>query len=1007
MQENSEYYIKQSVSSHKDGASIIMKRFGILFLFCYVGLICGATIYAQQSTKIVPPPGSENLTPVLKGFNATISGEIFWEGHKLTQTNVSVYRDEKLKDLYTSGISQQGKFSLRLEPGNYYLVAYVDVDQSGKFDEGDAYGVLGVKKWEDESQKHQVVNIKANAELKGIKIHITARLQRIGEELKLVPEKLYQPSEFKKFTTELSQATAGCRGTLILTEESKPNVQMIVIAYTDTSWKYQAGISIVDPDTTVWELRLKPGKYYLMAVVDKNRSNKLDTGDTYGFYGVKDINKRGAFPKPVLVKRHTFTENLEIKVSATYTKKDEKNQQSTSQISGRIVPMPQNATRVQVEVYTSSALVNPIATMTTDKDGQFTIKLPVGEYYLIANHDVDADGKYSEGDRLGGFGTDAIITKPPSPLAIEEGETRAIYIQMSARYDVEGQLVAFDANGEKILSGNIGPNGIAETPDTNQMGSITGKITSYFSTTKRGPVNTDNHLENQQPTPDGLLSLSTTPDFRKPMWMPLFMDENGTFLVDVKPGKYYVMAILDQNSDGRSGLSDGIGIYGTHQPVRGNPATITVFPGKTTPHVDIDILASYVDEKGTMSELSDGDRWNIARMYGKPEDIFNYTDRGKQIEEWMYWTTGLAFQFEGDGAGWKLKHRETFEPNTQNMQSDIQKDKQPQQQDNIDTDESGQQNADKQISTDGFSLATESVYIFYSHEGVLWRIAPASYLDRKILDRKGNTPSEEQTASENLSLRHINTRVAPLGSGLYPSASESGILLYQDPNRNVIISDVDTTRSTVLLDSRQLLAQDVSISPDGEYIAFSNSEMLGDNSGRQRIVIQHLRSEKTFLIPSTSLEMSNPTWRRDGQLLAYATAGSVENPKAGSNRNIYAFDNVSNSVEPIVISPDDDAEPSWHPTDQNTLAFSRGDDDDTRQIWVVTMSSTGEPIEEQITEMGGSRPVWVPPKGRWILYENNGQLWTVDATTPGSEAPLISNGRAVFGYQPTVVHINE
>ena len=568
---------------------------------------------------------------------------------------------------------------------------------------------------------------------------------------------------------------------------------------------------------------------------------------------------------------------------------------------------------------------------------------------------------------------------------------------MSARYDVEGQLVEFDANDEKILSGNIGPNGIATEnmgPDTDQMGSITGKITSYFSTTKRKPVNTDNHLESQQPTPDGLLSLSTTPDFRKPMWMPLFIDENGTFLVDVKPGKYYVMAVIDQNSDGRSGLSDGIGIYGTHQPVRGNPATITVFPGKTTPHVDIDILASYVDEKGTMSELSDGDRWNIARMYGKPEDIFTYTDKGKQIEEWMYWTTGLAFQFEGDGAGWKLKHRETFEPKTQNIQSG----KQPQQQDSIDTDKNGQQNADKQVSTDGFSLATEAVYIFYSHEGVLWRIAPASYLDRKI-----SVPSEEQAGKETLSLLNINTRVAPLGTGINPSASENGILIYHDPNQNVIISDVDTERSTVLLDSRQLLAQDISISPDGEYIAFANA----DNSGRRRIVVQHLRSEKTFLIPSTSLEMSNPTWRRDGQLLAYAAAGSVENPQADSNRNIYAFDNVSNSVEPIVISPDDDAEPSWHPTDQNTLAFSRGDDDDTRQIWVVTMSSTGEPIEEQITEMGGSRPVWVPPKGRWILYENNGQLWTVDATTPGSESPLISNGKVVFGYQPTVVHINE
>ena len=28
------------------------------------------------------------------------------------------------------------------------------------------------------------------------------------------------------------------------------------------------------------------------------------------------------------------------------------------------------------------------------------------------------------------------------------------------------------------------------------------------------------------------------------------------------------------------------------------------------------------------------------------------------IEEWMYWTRGLAFHFEADGAGWKLKRHQ-------------------------------------------------------------------------------------------------------------------------------------------------------------------------------------------------------------------------------------------------------------------------------------------------------------------------------------------------------------
>lgn len=964
-----------------------MKHLTLSLLFISIGFICGPILLAQQSTKVIPTPGSANQNPAIKKLNATLSGEVIWKGHNLKQTNVSVYRDKKLKDLYTSGISQQGKFALRVEPGSYYLVAYVDVDDSGKFDEGDAYGVLGVKDWQDENQKHRVVDIGSNAVLKGIQIQISARLQRIGEELKLVPVTLYQPSEFKKFSTELSQATSGCRGTLKFKQQTLPKVPMLVIAYTDTSWKFQAGIAIVDPNTTAWELRLKPGRYYLMAVVDKNRSNKLDNGDIFGFYGVKDIYKRGEFPEPVLIKRHTFTENLEIQVSTTFTKNsDETILKKNALVSGRILPIPQNESNIQVEIYPTSALVNPIATVKTDEKGQFNLKLPIGEYYFIANHDVDKNGKYSEGDRLGGFGTDSITTTPPTPLAIEEGETRAVYIQMSAQYNSEGQLVEITGVDKQFLSGNFRPTDSDVTTNIEQTGSITGKITSYFSTPLSKSQNSDSSSENQEPKPDGLLSLSTTADFRNPVWMPLFMDDNGTFLADVKPGKYYVMAVIDQNSDGRSGLSDGIGIYGTHQPVRGTPATITVFPGKTTPHVDIDILASFVDEKGTMSELSDGDRWNIARMHGEPEDIFKYTDKGKLIEEWMYWTDGLAFQFEGNGAGWILKNSEKFEPNTQNI-SDKSDEK------DVDTsanEDNSEQKPTEFVSKDGFSLATESVFIFYSHEGVLWRIAPATFADRVINSEAENQPSF-----------HIDTRVAPLGTGVNPSASEIGLLVYHDPNQNVIISDVQTRRSTVLLDNRQFLAEDVSISPDGEYVAFANT----DNTGRKRIVIQHLSTEKVFRIPSTSIEMSNPAWRRDGQLLAYAAAGTFENPQSGQNRNIYAFDNVSNSIEPIVISSKDDAEPSWHPTDNNMVAFSRGEEDDTRQIWVVTFSSNGVPEEEQITEMGGSRPVWVPPEGRWILYENNGQLWTVDAETPGSETPLISNGKAVFGYQPTVIHI--
>lgn len=956
-----------------------MKRLILLALVIGIGIISNPILHAQQS----PSPNAAKPQPLPNRFTAKLSGEVIWKGQDLSHTNVSAYRDAKLKDLYTSGLSRAGTgaFELRVEPGRYYLVAYVDVDNSGKFDEGDGYGVLGIKDWQNETQKYVAVDIGENGELKGIQIPITARLQQIGDEQKLVANSIYQPSEYQRFKTELTLATSGCRGTLKYTKELEDTeVPKLILAYTDTSWKYRAGIAVVDAKTGQWELRLKPGKYYLMAIVDKNYSNKLDAGDTFGFYGVTDMHKRGAFPEPILIKPNTFAENLEIQISAIYTTKHQsKNQENKAIISGRVTPIPQTETEVRIEVYPTSALVNPIASATTDSEGKFRFQLPPGEYYLIANHDADGDGRYSEGDTLGGLGTDSIATTPPAAAVFSEGETRTAHIQMSARYDTEGQLVAITDN---LLTGNLAVNASADAASEEPVGSISGKITSFFASRPAKKVSEESSTsENQALVPDGILSLSTTPDFSSPMWMPLFLDEEGRYHVDVKPGQYYIMAVVDQNSDGRSGTADGIGIFGTHQPVRGTPAAVTVFPGKMTPHVDIDILASYVDEKGTMAELADGGRWNIARRFGEPEDIFKYTQNGKMIEEWMYWTKGIAFNFEADGAGWKLKDQNKFEPRTQNIPKETETPEEDKQ-NNENTPETEQP---KSTDVNGFSIAAESVFIYYSHEGVLWRIAPAATAD---------------VAANVLRDVPVDTRVAPLGAGFRPSASENGTLVFHDFDDNVIIRDIGMGRNMLLLDNRQL-AEDVSISPNGEYIAYARTEQ----PGRKRIVVQHLRSEKIFRIPSTALEMSNPAWRPDGELIAYATAGSIENPKADENRNIYAFDNVTQSVEPIVISTADDAEPAWHPAGQRTLAFSRGEDGNPRQIWIVTFSDTGKPTEKQITEMGGSRPVWVPPNGRWILYENNGQLWTVDMQTPGSETPLMSNGKAVFGYQPIAVAV--
>ena len=896
-----------------------MKRLILLFLVIGIGLvseICQQDLLAQENVDT-------------RRMTATITGRILWDGHDLSHANVSAYRDDKLRELYISGIPQlgDGRFTLRVEPGQYYLVAYIDVDKSGNFNVGDGFGVFGITTWNDKSQKYQIIEIDNRETVRDIEIPITARATNTGGKFNIVPESEYRPSTLQQFEADLRTATSGCTGTVVFGEDKgnpkqpvSAGQKTLVLAYTDLSWKYRAGITPVS-ESGAWTLKLPPGKYYLMAIIDSNDTNRLDAGDGFGFYGVENMRKRGEFPEPVLVSANQFTGNIGITITATYQQSDRMNADNSSILTGN-VSLP-GRTPARVEVYADAALVDPIASGETATDGTFNIALPPGEYYVIVNLDADQDGKYSEGDSLGGYGTLDITTTPPAPITLSAGENLNIELVLSARYDANGHLHAT-------------PPGIEAHID---QGSITGRITW------------DGHQIQR-----GILTLSYTPEFTEPIAMPIAVDETGRYDVNVLPGIYYVMAIMDANKDGKTGITDGVGIYGTRYPARGTPAAITVFPGETTSHINIEILASYIDEDGNMAEIDDGGRWEIKRRFGEPEDVFRVTRDGRVNESWKYWSQGVGFLWKANGAGWELEDAEKFVPK-QNIAKT-----------NNNTEGSGFGSDTITEQNGEVPLDRLPGFVYFGYDNIIW----------------GMTPDGSSI---------------PFGVGHTPSVANDGTLIYQDIDGSVIIQSPETPEGAVLIDGRAL-ARDVSISPDAEYVAYIRSAI----GNRSRVVLQHISSGSEYVVPSTALQSFTPAWNSDGSMLAYVTAGTVENPDAGTvRRNIYAFDQTATSVEPIVVSSADDAEPAWSPANPNQLAFTRTVDNRS-QIWMVTYSDAGVPRERQLTRRGGTHPAWIPPDGRWLLYENNGQLWKIDTLNPEtSETPLVHNGQVVFGHKPAVV----
>lgn len=901
-----------------------MKRLTLLSLVISIGIFC-QPLSAQENAD------SRRLT-------ASITGRIIWEGQDLSHANVSVYRDDKLRELYMSGIPKlgDGQFTLDVEPGQYYLAAYVDVNKSGNFDAGDGLGIFGITEWDNKDQKYQIVKVDKRETVREIEIPITGRATLTDGKFQIIPASRYQPTEFQRFQADLRTATSGCSGTLSLAldNENRKSFALegrkaLILAYTDLSWKYRAGITTVS-DSGAWHLKLPPGKYYLMAIVDNNKTNKLDTGDDFGFYGVEDMRKRGEFPEPVLISPNKLITDIGITISATYQKRKKTSQENSSILTGKV--SLREGTSARVEVYAESTLVSPIASGETAPDGTFHIALPPGEYYVIVNLDANKDGRYSEGDGLGGYGTVDITTQPPAPITLSAGENRNIDLLISARYDAKGHLHATPPGIEAHI----------------EQGIIAGKITW-----------------DGYPIEQGILTVSYTADFSAPIAMPITVVGDGNYQVNVLPGTYYVMAVMDTNNDGKTGITDGVGIYGTRHPVRGEPTAVSVFPGQTTSHINIEILASYIDGNGNMAEIEDGGRWEVKKRLGEPEDVFSITRNGRVNEEWKYWTKGLGFLWEANGVGWELVGDvEEFTPKAETA-TKIEKRQQIEASGRGDSVVPGQNDPPQAEQLPGF--------IYFTYDDIIWGIS-----------------------ADGISV--------PLGVGDNPTVANDGTLTYQDPEGNVIIRVPDIPDGSLLLDSRAL-ANDVAISPDAQYVAYTRPE----TGNRSRVVMRHISSGSEYVVPSTALKSFTPAWNSDGSMLAYVTAGTIENPEAitsdaeNQRRNIYAFDQMNMRVEPIVVSPADDSQPAWSPADPNRLAFTRAEGNH-QQIWLIVYSGDGVPTERQLTQKGGSHPVWIPPEGRWILYENNGQLWKIDTENPGTtEDALMHNGQIVFGHEPAVI----
>ena len=695
----------------------------LLFLFVILGILVNN---AGATNPTIDLETQERQQEFKEKATAKIRGRVVWPGSDLTHTTVQLYVDEQLKIAYTSVVQlKDGFFEVLVETGSYYVVAFVDVNQTAVFDFGDGMGIYGVNDWADSAQEKRIVEISSGQIVENIKIEITARLADLNGKQKMVPVNSYQPSKSQMFQSQLELISSGVSGQLSW-GDGLPHIlfeNALVMAYSDASWNYKVAQTKASNDGQ-FKLNIQRGKYYLMAIIDKNQNNRFDTGDYVGAFGIQNL--RSDFPTPVFIDPNQFMEGVTVEISGRKSKNGritpikarllsgQTASDSMISVSGKIIGLQQEIEKALVLAYTSPALLSAVAVSEVRADGSFSFSFPSDHvYYLLASVDVDQDGTYSTGDLVGGYGTLDLVNDPPQALTLPNVDSTEqlnnLQILLTATYGADGQLIPMAEIPTVPTNLDSIPNGISGRILTNDIYSV--------ETTKYREV---------------IISVSKTDDFSQAIAIPIDVGSDGYYKIPLMPEDYYVMAVIDLNGDRKAGINDGVGVFGTRRPVRGKPQMVSVYKDQIITNIDIQIAAIFTDQLGNITEVEVGHRPEIRIQHGQPDDVYQIKRGSRLMEEWWYWKRGIGFVFESTRLGWELKDEKKFkaQPIAEKTQ---------------------------QSKISAGRLTQIGTHLFYSYDGVIWAYSPEG--------------SHQ-----------------PIGLGNSPSTSLNGQLIYQNDQGEVMIS---------------------------------------------------------------------------------------------------------------------------------------------------------------------------------------------------------------------------
>jgi uncharacterized protein (DUF2141 family) len=810
-----------------------------------------------------------------------------------------------------------------------------------------------------------------------------------------------------------------------------------------------------------FEIRVEPGTYYVAAVEDRNRSGALDPGDALGIYGIRSWGDISEHKLRVEVGAGQRASNVNISISALRVNRDGRHQMVAvgdarayelaapkaprtgvlrGSVAGAGVAQASSAKPTYVYASTDLSWQRLIAGARVANDGTFELHAPAGRSYVAAVVDENGSNTFDAGDAFGFFTRESADADPdarklPVPVALEVGEIReGGVIKLAGRRDAQGGLTSLDA--------------VVTTPGERPTRTVQGQV----DWPGHGPTRATVEFYRDASLLSAIATVVTSP--------------TGEFTAQLPEGQYYIVVNADADANGYVSPGDGVGGHGTSDitsfPPRpytvaedGDELVITVSgsftaDGAMAP-VEIEGDAPTASDEydvasGLMGRiLWDGHAAKEAWLLISSERDFadasmvsvvldGFGNFVMSLEPGAYYVMAIVDsggdEQVGPGDGVAI-----YGARVEQMSGDVEPSRVLVWQDRVTPyvhlsvsavyTDAGKRYAalddgsratirrsfgepnDRYQWTRGGRLVeewrywAEGVAFTFAANGPGWtKIGNETFTPkREALERM--RPDDLGAAQALVAQSTVDAAVYFETEGAVwaftPDGAQRPVTLGSDPRPmpgGLAYRDADG--ALMALDGVSGAAMPaMPVEVGASDLAFSDDDSVMAYVREGKLLVRH-RSGGERVAPTEGMQgVSDPSWGLGGRVLAFSAGASTS-----SGMDIYAYDASQNHVEPLVEDAGDDIEPVWSPISRRTLAYTKVVDD-IGQLWVTRFSETGEASSTQLTEYGGSGPQWLPD-GSGLVYEADGQIWTVDVASQLAR-PLLVNGEPVIGNRPVVL----